>query len=170
MNPKLSIAETLDWQLAWKIISDPSVFDRVCDDNWSKKPKHELQEIVKGIVENPDNYIVLALNCGEPVGVWFGYRINSDTLEVHTHLLASCRGRDAIQAGRMATQYILEKPDVEKMVSFCPDNMPEVYLFARYCGWHKAGMHTKKWLKNGVEYALRIVEATKKDLILCPSH
>lgn len=167
MNPDLTISETRDWKLAWKIVTDPSVFDHVCDDKWVKKPEAELQRIIQGIVENPVNHVTVVFIADEPVGLFMGYHVGNATLEVHTMLTSRCRGADAIQAGKMAMRFGLNLPGIEKLVSFCPANLPETYLFARYCGWHKAGISTTKWLKNGIEHAMRLVEATKKDLAPC---
>jgi hypothetical protein len=164
MNLHLEIDQTLDWETVWAIVHDASVFDRVCDDHWTRKPLRELRDIVRGIVENPHNHALLVTDAGRPVGCFLCYAQGKGLFEIHTMLTDRCRGADAIQAGRMGTRLMLSLPDVEKLVSFCPANMPEVYLFARFCGWHKDGIAAAKWLKNGVEYAMRIVEATKHDL------
>ena len=164
MNINLDIDHTLDWLTVWTIIHDASVFNRVCDDEWTRKPLHDLKAVVRGIVENPHNHSLLVTDGGRPVGCFLCYAQGKGLFEVHTMLTDRCRGADAIQAGKMGTRFMLAMPDVEKLVSFCPANMPEAYLFARYCGWHKAGIAAKKWIKEGVEYAMRIVEANKQDL------
>jgi len=167
MKKEITIEETLDWNAAWRIIHDPAVEDRILNDEWKATASDKFRNIVAGIVENPNNYVLLVSRGDEAVGVAICYHKGSGEFEIHTIFMPGLRGADAIHAGKLCTQHMLAKPEVERLVSMCPENLPETYLFARRVGWRFAGMSPEKWIKNGVAYAQKLVEATKKDLILC---
>ena len=62
--------------------------------------------------------------------------------------------------------------DVDRLVSYCPSNLPQAYVYARLVGFHRGGIAVAKWVKNGIEYSIREVFATKQDLkgeLPCPS-
>ena len=172
MNPNLSIEETLDWPEVWDIVKDSSVFVNICDDGWTAKPPLELREIVRGMVENPFNHVFLVMDKDERVGCFICYQKDAGVFEVHTCLTTKCRGADAVQAGKMAMQQILSFNDVDRLVSYCPSNLPQAYVYARLVGFHRGGIAVAKWVKNGIEYSIREVFATKQDLkgeLPCPS-
>lgn len=164
MNLSLSTDETFDAEAVWSVITDPSVLDRVCDDNWTKLPLEELHSIVTALVENPDNYVMLVSDGSEPVGAVLFYAQGDGVFETHTLFTKRCRGFDAVRMGKAITRYMLALPDVKKLISFCPENLPETYYIARLVGWRSAGMSATKWVKRGVEYAMKAVECTADDL------
>ena len=167
MNDKIIIRESRDYELVWSLVHDKSVFNRICNDDWMAKPVKELKQIVQGMVLNPRNHIIVVYEEAVATGCAICYAMGDGEMEVHTCFSDRCRGLDAIKAGKMATQYMLSLPDVEKLVSLCPANLPETYWFARACGWEKGGVHDAKWIKDGIENEMRVVFATKKDL-QCP--
>jgi hypothetical protein len=161
---KLEITETRDWLLVWKISQEPSIFERVTNDSWGALD-HEIRKThVELIVTNPKNHTLLVSNDTAPAGCFILDQKEPEIFEVHTMLLPSCRGRLAIAAGKLAMKFAFSLPGVKKLVSYCPENLPEVYLFARMCGWRKAGMSAVQWVKNGASYPMRLVEATINDL------
>jgi len=164
MIPEITITETRDVETVWRIITDRAVFARVCDDEWLTKPIDELREIVRSIVENPENLIPLALVDGQLAGCFICYAQPAGVFEVHTFMLPSCRGASAVVAGRAAMKFVFQNPDVKKLVSMCPVCLPESHWFARRCGWRTIGVASKNWLKDGIDHVVMLVEATKEDL------
>ena len=160
----LKITETRDWELAWHISQDPCVFDRITNDSWGALESSVRKCHVELLVSNPRNHTLLVSNDTEPVGCFLLDQKEPGVFEVHTMLLTACRGKSAIEAGKMAMKFAFSLVDVKKLVSYCPTNLPEVYLFARMCGWRKAGIAAVQWIKNGVSYPMRLVEATANDL------
>jgi hypothetical protein len=162
----LTITETRDWRLVWDISQHPAVKDRITDDHWTKFSDEFLAGFVERLVTHPANHVLLVLKDGAPAGCWImdaKMGANKDALgagvfEVHTMLLPECRGADALAAGRRAVTYAFTLPDVKKLISYCPAHLPETYLYARLCGFRKAGIAEKKWIKNGQEYPMRLVE------------
>jgi hypothetical protein len=158
----LTIVETRDWRLVWDISQHPAVNDRITDDQWAKHSKAFLAGFVEGLVTHPNNHVLLVLKSGVPAGCWIldarMTALGAGVFEVHTLLLPECRGADALAAGRRAITYAFTLPDVRKLISYCPAHLPEAYLYARLCGFQKAGLAEKKWIKNGQEYPMRLVE------------
>ena len=159
----ITIELTRDAQAVWKIITDPAVFARICDDEWLKKPIYELQAIVRGIVANPDNLIPLVLMDGKPVGCFLACQIADGVLEIHTCLTKALRGHLAIDAGQRATRLLFSHSHAETLVSNCPACLPEAYWFAKKVGWQNAGISENQWIRNGTPYAITKVEAKKAD-------
>ena len=78
--------------------------------------------------------------------------------EVHTLLLKEFHGRAAIAIGKFSIGKMLALPWVRKLTSFCPGNLPEVFLFAKLCGFKAVGELPFCWVKQGVAYAIKAVE------------
>ncbi len=162
MNPpSLTVTETRDWQLVWHLSQHPAVKDRITDDAWTQFPHEVLVRFVEHLVANPANHVLLVSLAGKPAGCFVLDSRGDGLFEVHTMLLPSCRGADALAAGKQAIQSAFQLPGVEKLVSYCPAHLPEVYWYARMCGFRPAGFAAKKWIKHGQEYPLRIVEKPK---------
>lgn len=163
---RLAITETRDWRIVWDISQHPRVKDRITDDNWTKFSQEFLAGFVEQLVGNPANHALLALADGQVVGCWILDNKGPGLFEVHTMLLPECRGASAITAGKLAMKFAASLPGVEKLISYCPAHLPEVLLYARLCGFRRAGIAEKPWVKNGESYPLRIVEITRQEI--CP--
>ena len=164
MTIPFTIIETRDPDPIWRIVTDASVFNRVCDDAWLSKPLEDLKAIVLGIVINPANHVLSVMSEGLAVGCFMCARVEDGIYEVHTFLTQACRGASAIAAGKSAMAHMFALPDVSKLISVCPQCLPESYWFARRCGWRNVGIGREKWVKFGVEYPVQQVEITKGDI------
>jgi hypothetical protein len=167
MKQTLSIAETRDASLVWQIASAPEVFERVTNDAWNALGRHVQRTHVDILVANPKNHILLVLDAGVPVGCFALDGKGDGLFEVHTMLLKSCRGANAIAAGKRAIEFAMRIEGVEKLVSYCPTTNPESYWYARICGFHRAGVAAFQWVKHGISYPIRIVELSKKEFAAC---
>ena len=159
----IQIHFTRDWQIVWQIVTDTSVFARICDDAWVEKPLYELKAIVRGIVLNGDNHIPLVLLDGQPVGCFLICAMGGGDFEVHTCLTRKIRGANAIEAGKLATTLLFKQPEIKRLVSNCPACLQESFWFARKVGFKPVGLSENKWMRNGVAYAITKVEAQKAD-------
>ena len=164
MSSPITIEETREWQPIWHIMQDPEIYDAICDDNWRALPRDSVRLVLKGIVEDVRNHSLLVVQDGICVGAFVCLNKGEGVFEVHTLLTKDCRGADAITAGKAGMAYMLNRPGVEKLTSLCPTNLPAAYLYARFCGFHKAGVSAIKRLQGGIEYPIKLVEATKLDL------
>ena len=161
---KLEITETRDWSLVWQFCQAPDIVERIVNDAWREMGETVRRAHVKLIVENPRNHTLLVRSDDEFLGCFVLVWKAGNTFEVHTMLLPRCRGRHAIMAGRMAIQFAFALPDVGHLISYCPANNPQSYLFAIMCGWHKAGIAATQWIQDGIAYPMKIVEMDKTDL------
>jgi hypothetical protein len=163
--PHLAIAETRDWRIVWDISQHPRVKDRITDDHWTKFSQEFLAGFVEQLVGNLANHVLLALVDGQVVGCWIMDAKGDGVFEIHTMLLPECRGADAIAAGKLAMKFAVTLPGVEKLISYCPAHLPEVLLYARLCGFRRAGIAEKPWVKNGESYPMRLVEITRREIV-----
>lgn len=159
----MTIEETRNWKVILDIVRHPEIRAGVFGDNWEKL-SHNLHNIIKDMVENPENHSLLVIDNDKAVGCWVLKHQDGGVMEVHTLLLPECRGKLALEAGKMAMRFVSKLNDVTGLVSYCPICHPEVYWFARMLGWKKGGIAPTKFLKDGVEYFMRIVSISKGEL------
>jgi hypothetical protein len=168
MNEPIKIEETREWPLIWLIYQDPSICDRVTNDAWGALDELTRKSHVKLIVENLSNHTFLVWLGDSIAGCFVLQAKEGGIYEIHTLLHPDCRGRAALKAAREAMKMAFAISGVEKLVSYCPDNLPGVYLFARLCGLKAAGIAAVDWVKNGISYHMKLVELTKQDAeVLC---
>ncbi|HEY4416957.1 MAG TPA: hypothetical protein VGO57_14805 [Verrucomicrobiae bacterium] len=163
MPEEITFEETFDLDEVWRVVSDPSVLPRICDDAWAAMSLDQLKQIVAGILENTGNYVFLVRKGPETVGAGVFYELEPGVFDLHTMLTAQCRGIHAIRIGKAITEYMLGLSGVKKLVSRCPMNLPETYFFARRVGWRYAGVAREKWRKHGVDHDIKLVECTQAD-------
>lgn len=162
----IEIINCRDVEKVWAIICDRSVFNRVCDDNWIRKPLDELRLIVRTIVENPANHIPLFTVDGMIGGCFCCLAADAGVLEIHNFVLEKFRGSAAIKAARLAVKYLFSLTGVLVLKGSCPMHMPNTLLFAKLVGFKVVGLSPAKWLKNGEQHPMMMVELTKE--ALCP--
>ena len=175
---KITLKQSHGWRRFWRTMIRPEIYDRLIDDNyapprtgWGRalsalgiSPRGRVKRKVRALLSNPANRVYEVRVDGKFAGCFVLLALGGGVFEEHTLFLKEFHGLFAVRIGRAATRQILSLPDINKLVSLCPENLPETYLFAKLCGWKFAGMHPNKWVKNGVAYAMRQVEITKGDL------
>ena len=93
------------------------------------------------------------------LGFWTVTWKSSDVVEIHTCMTEECRGAKAIEAGKTGVNYIMTQTNATKLTSYCPENIPESYVFARKVGFRKdhkdnkgttfVSMGVDDWLRSG---------------------
>lgn len=161
----LEIQETRDDELVWLISQTPEICDRVTNDAWEAMGNVVRRNHVKIVVENPSNHVLLVKESEKVLGCFlFDFKGNG-TFEAHTMMCPDCRGLKAIRAGKLALKHIFGiSESVEKIISYCPSNLPQTLFYARWLGFHKTGLAAWSWIKNGIAHAVTIVEFERKDL------
>lgn len=164
MNVKLK--EVHGWRLLWRIVVRPEIYPRIFDDRYTvaPSPRLKIKSKVRAIAANPENHVFAVRVKNKLAGCFVLCSLGGGRFEVHTLLTSDFHGLMAVTIGRFATRFGLDLPYVKMLSSYCPDNMPETYLFARMCGWKNAGIYPLKWMVKGVEYAMRAVKIEKGDL------
>ena len=160
----------------------PEIYDRLIDDNyappktgWGRalsalgiSPRGRVKRKVRALLSNPNNHVFEVRVDGKFAGCFVLLALGDGVFEEHTLFLKEFHGLYAVRIGRFATRELLSWPWITKLVSLCPENLPETYVFAKMCNWKAAGIHPNKWVKNGVAYAMKMVSIERKDL-LCHS-
>lgn len=159
------IEETRDFELVYQIVATPSVFEGITNDAWFDVGGDIRKSHVKLIVENPENHTLLVKNEDEVLGCFIADNKGEGKFEVHTMMLPSCRGRDAVIAGKLAVEKIFERDEVKELVSYCPKSIPQTFFFARLVGFKKICDLTSGWIKNGIDWPITIVHLTKEEFL-----
>jgi len=166
MNIKLK--ETKRWRVLWRVCSLPDIIERMFDDVIFEKMGRSTRNMrlkIRGIVSNPGNHVFRVIFENKFAGCFVLFDLGGGDYEVHTLLKKEFHGLYAVRIGRYATAFGLNLPYVKKLISFCPNNMPETFLFAKMCGWKSLGELPAKWIKNGVEYGVKGVWIRKEDFL-----
>lgn len=83
---------------------------------------------------------------------------------VHTILDTTCRGRNAIQAGKDATRHMFENTNCERLVSYITNDAPHTRLFAKAVGFSFSGeTYTGEGLRSGKPVEVEPVYFDKSD-------
>lgn len=146
----IEIKELTDLNKINEVILNPSVQDDISDDF---SEGMELSEIPKNI-----QFMGVYLN-NTLHGFYMFVPQNSVTVEVHTCLLPSLRGKNAIQAGRLAIAYIFS--NYKKIISYIPDGNKKAELYALLLGFKIEGINRESYLKNGKLIDMKLVGITK---------
>lgn len=166
MNIRLK--EVRGWRLLWRIATRPEIYPRIFDDRFTAAPDARLRikNRVRCIASKPGTHVLAVRVDRKLAGCFVMCGLGNGAFEVHTLLTKDFHGFVAVKIGRFATEWALNLPYVKVLTSYCPENMPETYLFAKMCRWRDAGIYPMKWVVKGVEYAMRAVRIEKGDL--CP--
>lgn len=162
MNIKLK--ECHGWRRLWNTVIRPEVYDRVFDDRITDRK--QIKAKVRAIAARPGNHVFAVYWQRKFAGCFVLYALGDGVFEVHTLLTKEFHGLFAVRIGRFSIQRVFSFGWCDKLTSYCPENLPETYLFARMCGFRHVGKYPLDWIKNGVRYAMKAVEITKQDLHL----
>lgn len=101
---------------------------------------------------------------GADAGV-FWFRPSGKNMEAHTALLQNCRGRDAIQAARMAVEWIFRNTDTSRITSYAWSDAPAVSWFCRKVGLTHT--HVEPWrnTRNGQPVNMAYFQINREDVI-----
>ena len=84
------------------------------------------------------------------VGVYLFIRRLKYMWEVHTCLTSACRGRLAIQAGRLAMHKLFAEVDLECLTTFVPDAYLHVQAYTRRMGFTLLGIMPQCFYHDGL--------------------
>lgn len=137
-----------------EIMLNPFVQDDISDD-FSKGI--ELSEIPQNI-----QFMGVYLN-SELHGFYMLVPQNSVTVEVHTCLLPSLRGKNAIQAGKIIIAYMFS--NYRKIVSYVPSGNKKAEIYALLLGFKIEGINRESYLKDGKLIDMKLVGITKGEYL-----
>lgn len=167
MNAKLK--ETRNWRDVWRVCTEGDTLEHLFDDDHAM-PFKQMRARIRAIIAQPDTHTFRAFWGRSFAGCFVLYHLGSGQsglYEVHTLLREKFRGLIGVRIGRFAATFGLGLPYVERLVSFCPDCMPQAYLFAKMCGFRMVAEPCSiRWVKNGIDYGVKLVSLSKEDLCL----
>lgn len=163
MNIKLK--ETRNWRKLWSVCQCPEVMPNIFDDRFEVPNRgRRMRDRIRSIIANRNNHAFCVWYDSKFAGMFVLYRMATGVFETHTLLLKDFHGLVAVRIGRFAINQVMSLPYIDKLTSYCPENLPQTFLFARMCGFRHVGEYPMKWIKNGVQYAMKAVEFTRNDL------
>lgn len=96
---------------------------------------------------------------GQLHGVYALVPQNAVTAEIHTCLLPSIRGKQALQAGKLLLDHLFSK--YSKAISYVPATNQKAKFYALMLGFQSEGVNKKSYLKNGMLIDQLLVGLTK---------
>ena len=93
------------------------------------------------------------------VGAFLFINVGGDIAEVHTLMTRECRGRDAVQAGKMALVVAFSKPlfggrPLQSIISNCPATNHAASHYAAAVGFGFQTRYPLAWVKHGERHDL----------------
>ncbi len=106
----------------------------------------------------------MIVNIGTRVaGIWMFVPSNSYCYEVHTAILPWARGRMAITAAKMMTEWIWANTACVRIWTSVPDINREALWFAKRSGMVEFGVNFSSFVKCGVKYDQRLLGVSRPE-------
>lgn len=153
-KPQVRIAAERDLEYFDRVIKKAPLWARISQDNGPTRKQFTLSPLV----EREENVFLRVYVDEKPAGFFVAVWRFSCLYEAHVAL--ECRGAAALEAGRMARDYMFVATDCTRLTTFCPGNHPEVLRFARLCGLQFEHEREAGWVKEKKVYPLTFVSIT----------
>lgn len=140
----IRLATKEDRDLVNSIFNDPAVIEHICDDASSGNRPFDFGPLMG----TPESAGPFFLTNGS-TAVCFLMPMNGTTLDLHSAILPSSRGKQAIQIGHEVIRWIWENTRYIKLLTWIPASNVPAYAFARKCGFAVEGRATMSFMKNG---------------------
>lgn len=141
----VSVELLSDMDLVRETLVQPHVWEALSDDGFIRPDQFEPQPI-RG------NYYIGAWDGSEYLGLMIVYTLNAICGDVHVALLKSCGGIRAVQAGKLAIQWVWDNTHFRRLTSTNPTCNRLGARFARLVGMTQYGINPRSWLKDGNLY------------------
>lgn len=136
------------------VLSHSAVKDDVSDDYSSDKQFSELPQNTKWLAVMHENQIH---------GIYALVPMNAVTVEIHTCLLPSMRGKDALCVANLLMQHIFTS--YQKAISHIPEYNKKAKLYALRVGFQIEGINRSSFLKNGKLLDQYLVGMTREEFL-----
>lgn len=157
--PAVNVSEHLVAEDLQEVLNRPDIWLPTWHDG---VPRESPSEYAEWILAMPRVVCLRVSVDGELGGFFLAVPIEG-VFEAHTLMLPNCRGRRAIEAGRLAICWFFNHRDVEFVRSFYREDHPEVLLFARLCGFSVIGSISPDVLVDGKPLKTRILQLSRSD-------
>lgn len=148
----MKIELTREHEVIDRVLQASEVAEAICPDGVEMRSVKVLDD---------GSRIFLLVREGEAVlGCFIVGRMLSGVYEVHTCLTKQCRGKRAVEAGKLGTEWMFLHTDATRLYSLCPASNRASLLFAYAVGFKHAFHRADYWLKNGVREGAAVVDLT----------
>lgn len=152
----MQIFRTYDANLADRILRDDDVFANSTDDHCPSKDKISLSSVLS----NRNNLCLVVDIDGQPAGMFICIHCSDHCYEGHIALLPACRGKDAIEAIRLAVNWVFLNTKATRIVGPTPaSNRPALWAI-RQAGFTKVAIRERTTKIGGKDTHYIISEIT----------
>ncbi len=151
------IVRTFDAELIKSIITDDDIYPLCSDD--ASPPASDYTP--------PDPNVVLFLlvvHEGVIRGMFILVPKNGVTLEVHTCIKKSFRGKGAVLAATQMLKWVFSNTKARKVVTSIPSYNKPARAFAKMAGMTDEGINRQSFMKGGVLYNQWFMGITKEEV------
>lgn len=127
--------------------SDQLTYDLSSDDGCP--PMADLD--VESTAANEYCYFIEAKQDGETIGLFFFHHRNHIMVDVHVTILKKYRGKLAVEAAKMAFNFMFDLGYM-KIQAYIPSFNKPCYFFAKMCGLKDEGISRNSFMKSGQLY------------------
>jgi RimJ/RimL family protein N-acetyltransferase len=141
----ISIERSRDYDLLWRIATDPSIYGPASDDF---SPEREAWDIPQR-----DDFVYLLARSGKQVlGFAAFFPVNGVTVDAHLCFLS--RGPVNQQAFAKMLGWMWGATKTERIVGAIPEYNRAAISFSRRAGFLEYGVNPKSWMKDGKLHSL----------------
>ncbi len=150
----MKIERTRDEQLIRQIATADGVWEHVHDDQYGNKADYTplMDERVIYLLASEGTLVM---------GMFMLMPQNGITAEVHTCMLPHCRGRDALEAAWLATEWTWANTNFLRVVTTVPSYNRPALLFSKLAGMREYGVNPKSIMKDGVLHDQHLLGRSK---------
>jgi len=146
----ITVEPTTEDKFIKDMFLNPDIYAEMKDDNSPANPE-SLRSV--DILALPGVFLKV-LRDGVACGCfWFLWK-DDHTLETHTALDRTCRGRKAIEAARVAREWIFSNTTAKEITSYAWSDSPAVDWFCRAIGMTKREVKPWPATRNGKPVAI----------------
>lgn len=138
----ITIERSTEHPLLSCIARHPAIYSRMCDDFSPARDEYRVPE------EEHLIYLLVKLD-GEPVGFFCMVPQNLVSYEVHTVLLPDIFGERALQAAKIAQEWMWRNTDCRRIWTNVPAHNRLALRFAKAAGMEEFGVNPKSFLRGG---------------------
>lgn len=162
LKSAIHFTRTHDMDLVRRVFTDPEIYPGLTDDGCVPAENYEPQD-------NPSVLYVEVRISKRLAGLWMFVPSNSFCYEVHTAILPWARGRMAITAAKMMTEWIWANTPCVRIWTSVPAFNESAFWFAKQSGMQEFGCNSTSFVKNGLKYDQHLLGVSRPEEICQPS-
>ncbi len=151
----MRIERTFNRHVVKFVATHNDVWRNVTDDQGPSKSAYEP------LMDDRVVYLLVKLDDERVGGMFMFMPVNGVTAEVHTTLLKPCRGRLALEAARLAREWMWNNTKFLRITTTVPEYNKAALLFSKWTGMKEYGMNPESIVKDGVLQGQRLLGVSK---------